>query len=128
MAENAGVVGFPAVSELVLRVWFGHAERHLRVIIRGAMTLSAALEQMRTLCRLLEDLWIEREALCWHLRQRGYTVEELKQICTDAKLDPQLREQARAAYAQMRESLEQAAMEVALEDISQQPPPTGESN
>ena len=59
------------------------------------MALGAVVTILQTVLGALEDLWIGREALGWHLRQKGYSVDELKRICADAKLDPQLREQAR---------------------------------
>jgi hypothetical protein len=76
----------------------------------------------------MEDLWIEREALGWHLGQLGYTAEKLRQILADAKVDPGLRERSRAAYAQMRESLETAGIEAGIEALSDTPPPSGEPN
>ena len=92
------------------------------------MSIQALIALLQSHEKHMEDLFIEKEALCWHLRQRGYTVEELKQLCADAKLDPQLREQARTAYAQIRETLETAGREAGIEALSDIPPPSGKSN
>jgi hypothetical protein len=98
-------------------------------IIRGAMSIETVIALLQqTIETPMEDLWIEREALSWHLQQAGYPAEELERIRADAKRDPELRERARAAYAQRRESLERAVKEVAIEAILEQPPPTGEPN
>ena len=92
------------------------------------MSVDAVIVLLQSILTQMEDLWIEREALCFHLRQEDYSIEQLTILLDAAKSDPQQREQARQTYAQMRETLETAGREAAMTAILEQPPPTGRPN
>ena len=92
------------------------------------MSIEAVIALIQMVEKQLEDLWIEREVLCLHLRQHDYSIEQLTTLLDAAKSDPRHRERARQTYTQMREKLETAAKEAAVEAVLEQPPPAGQPN
>ena len=92
------------------------------------MSLEAVLTLLRSIADQLENLWIQRDVFGETLFKAGFTPDQIKRISDEALADPERRKRSRAAYSQMRESLEEAGRSALLEALAEQPPPSGEPN
>ena len=84
---------------------------------------------LKTIMGQMEDLWIERQsARATLLHDYGMSPQQVEESATKCKADPECRKLAREAYSQMQKNLEGASTLALIEELSENPPPTGESN
>ncbi|HKN70889.1 MAG TPA: hypothetical protein VJX30_07665 [Terriglobales bacterium] len=92
------------------------------------MSLELVVTTLKLIADQLDRMWIDREAFRESLYKAGFSAEQVQQISDEAQADPERQKQSRQAYAQMRASLEEAVKFAAIEVLSNNPPPPGESN
>lgn len=92
------------------------------------MSLEAVLSKLHLIADQLEHMWIDRDAFGEALFKAGFTPQQIKKISDEAQADPERQRRSREAYAQMRASLDEAGKFAAIEVLSVDNPPRGQSN
>jgi hypothetical protein len=73
-------------------------------------------------------MWIVRDAYGEALFKAGFTPHQIKKITDEALADPERQRRSREAYAQMRESLQEAGKLAGIEALLADPEPPGKLN
>lgn len=89
------------------------------------MTVQNVLAILSAIIDKLEDMSIERDSLLNILHAAGYSTEDVQQIWTDAKSDPEMRSRAHRAFADARNLLTEEGISSLLQVLPLTPPESG---
>lgn len=90
---------------------------------------SKVRELLRQFAEMMENMWIEREAMRNVLMGFfGASPETIDESLKIAKEQPEMREMARKAFAGMHKALEQESLDILAQEMLEKLPNTGKPN
>jgi hypothetical protein len=92
------------------------------------MHIDAIRKLLHQINETMENLWIEREACRALLQLHEIPSDEVLRVEKAALVDPECRERARIAFAQMRNALLDEATPALIEALEADMPPNGKPN
>lgn len=89
------------------------------------MTIQNVLALLGAIVDKMEEMSIERDALMGVLHKAKFTPDDIQQIWTDAKSDPEIRSKARQAFAETRRQLTEEGISSLLAKLPPETPGSG---